>query len=249
MTTNDTPFNLGFRNRSPLTLGLLAGLSLGAAAGGCGLIDIPITLQTQEYTQNFGNTTGTVQSVSCTMDSQCSTVATQAAAGIMIPNATSTGFCETTSPQTCSARINATVSYTVDLSKDQSFVTQVGGKAVAIVKSISLGYGVPTNSLNFAIPELDLYIAPQGVTSVTDSRAVALDKIPAIAAGTTSADSANSITIDTSSPAGQLFVRSIQNPSQTFVLLANTKPVIKGGQAVPKGQITLRITPKIVVGF
>jgi hypothetical protein len=117
------------------------------------------------------------------------------------------------------------------------------------VRSISLKYGVPMNSTTFAIPELELYIAPQGVTSITDSRAIYIDKVPTIAKGQTLADGAGAITVDTSSKAGAQFVYYIQNPSQTFVLLVNAKPVVHAGDAMPAGAITVHVTPQITVGF
>jgi hypothetical protein len=187
--------------------------------------------------------------VPCTMQTDpCAAAASQVAAGAAQNGATVTGICDTTS-RTCTARVDATVSYPVDLSKDQGFTTQVAGKVVTIVKSISLEYGVPMNTVTIDIPQLDLYIAPQGVTKLPDSRAVFVDKIPAIAKRRTLPDGSGTITIETSSPAGALFVDSIKNPAKPFTLLINTKPVVKAGDPLPAGQMTINVTPKIVVGF
>ena len=229
--------------------GLATALLLGAASAGCGLIDIPITLQSQSYNADFGNASGNVTSVPCNSQSDpCTAAANQVAASAASSGATVTGVCDT-GTMTCTAKVNATVSYPVDLSKDQSFTTSVAGKAVAVVKSISLKYGVPKNTVSIDIPQLDLYIAPQGVTTIPDSRAVLIDHIPSIAKRTTLPDDSGDITIQTSSQAGAIFVDSIKNPSKPFTLLINTKPVVKAGDPLPAGQLTIKVTPQITVGF
>jgi hypothetical protein len=226
-----------------------AGLVLGAATGGCGLLDIPITLQTQSYMANFGSSSGTVSAVPCTAQTDpCMAAAQQVSQSTSGSGAMVTGICDTAA-QSCTAQLNATVAYPVDLSKDQSFNNGVAGKVVTVVKSISLKYGVPTNTTTFNIPQLDLYIAPQGVTQIPDSRAVFVDKIPSIAKRMTLPDDSGTITIQTNTPAGAIFVDSIKNPSKPFTLLINTKPVVRAGDPLPAGQLTVRVTPQITVGF
>lgn len=229
--------------------GLSAALLLGAATGGCGLLDIPITLQSQSYTANFGNASGTVNSVPCSAQTDpCTAAAQQVAAGAAQNGATVTGVCDTAT-STCTAQVSATVAVPVDLSQDQSFTTALAGKVVVVVKSISLKYGVPMNSVTIDLPQLDLYIAPQGVTKIPDSRAVLIDKIPPIGKRKTLPDDSGAITIDTSSPAGAIFVDSIKNPSKPFTLLINTKPTVKANDPLPAGQMTVKVTPQITVGF
>lgn len=237
-------------NKTPTwQLGVLAGLFVGAASGGCGLFDIPITLSTQEYKQNFGNSTGTVPSVSCTTQTDpCSQAASQVGSALAANGATVTGVCDT-SAMKCTAKLDATVSYSLSLANDQSFATSVAGKVVSVVHSISLKYGVPKNTATFNIPQLDLYIAPQGTTKIDDPKAVYIDKIPMLTKGQVIADGANSITVDTASKAGAQFIYYVQNPNQTFVLLVNAKPVVRAGDAMPAGELWLRVTPVITVGL
>jgi hypothetical protein len=249
MTTN--LFSLALnpsKKMSSWKLGLCAGFLIGAASSGCGL-GIPITLQTQTFMQNFGNSSGTVQSVPCTQQQDpCTQAAQQVSTALASDGATVTGICNTQAQQ-CTAQIDATVSYPVNLSMDQSFTSSVAGRAVSIVQSISLLYGVPTNTTTFPIPELDLYIAPAGVTSVTDSRAVYIDKVPSIAKAQTLPSNAGSITVQTNSPAGTQFVHYIQNPTTPFVILINAKPVLSAGEPLPAGEIVVNVTPQITVGF
>jgi hypothetical protein len=243
-----TSLSLGTLKRSHLKLGLAATLLVGAAGLGCGLLDIPIKLKTQEYQQNFGTATGTVPTVTCTAATDpCTSAATQVQ-GAVASGTTVTGSCDTAAMK-CMAQLNATVSYPVSLQNDQSFATSVAGKAVSVVHSIALQYGVAKNTLTFNLPEFDLYIAPMGVTRVDDPSAVYIDKVPSIQKGQTSADDAASITVDTSSKAGVQFVYYVQNPSKQFVLLANAKPVVKAGDPMPAGEIWLHITPVITVGL
>lgn len=235
--------------RRRLLRGLIASLVLGAATGGCGLIDIPITLQTQTYNADFGNASGTVTAVPCTMmQDPCTAAANQVAAGAAQNGATVTGVCDTAT-STCTARVDATVAYPVNLAQDQSFTSSVAGKVVTVVKSISLKYGIPMNTVSIDLPQLDLYIAPQGVTKIPDSRAVLVDKIPAIARKKTLPENSGTIIIETSSAAGAIFVESIKNPAKPFTLLINTKPTVKANDPLPAGKMTINVTPEIIVGF
>jgi hypothetical protein len=226
---------------------LLAGSLLAATAGGCGLFDQTITLQAQEFKQNFGSSMGMVPSVSCTMATDpCAQVANMVSGSVM--GATAKGVCDTAS-QKCTAEVSATFSYPITLSKEQNFATMVAGKAISVVHSITLKYGVSKNTTTFAIPETSLYIAPMGVTSVTDPRAVYIDKIPPIAKGTTIPDGGGSISLPEGSPARAEFVKYIQSPTTPFVLLGMAKPIVKAGDAMPAGEIWLRVIPEFVVGL
>ena len=220
---------------------------MAAASGGCGLFDQTITLQPQEFKQNFGNSSGMVPSVACTTAADpCAQVANMVSGSIM--GATAKGVCDT-SMQKCTAEVSATLSYPITLSKEQNFATSVAGKAVNIVHSITLKYGVSKNTTTFTIPETSLYIAPMGVTSVTDPRAVYIDKIPPIAKGTTIPDGGGSISLAEGTPARAEFVKYIQSPTTPFVLLGLAKPVVRAGDAMPAGEIWLRVIPEFVVGL
>ena len=45
------------------------------------------------------------------------------------------------------------------------------------------------------------------------------------------------------------FIKYIQSPTTPFVLLGNAKPVVKPGDAMPAGEIWLRVIPEFVVGL
>jgi len=237
--------------RRRIVLGALSVCAV-AAAGACGLInpdifDITIPLSPQEYTQDFGSNTGKVPSVPCTAAmNTCQTVANQV--GGSIQGATAKGICES-STSTCSAEIAATLSYQLQLSNEQSFATSVGGKVVSVVRAIELKYGVPTNTTTFTIPEMMIYIAPQGVKSETDPKAVYIDKIPAIAAKQTLPADSGSLKIAAGTPAFEQFSYYVKNPTTPFNFLLVAKPKVKAGDDVPSGKIVIRITPQITVGL
>lgn len=239
------------RTRRRILLGVVSACAV-AAAGACGLInadifDIPITLSTQEYTQDFGTNTGKVPSVACTTTANtCQQVANQV--GGSIQGATAKGICES-STMTCSAEISATLSYQLQIANEQSFATSVGGKVVSVVRSIELKYGVPTNTTTFAIPEMMLYIAPQGVKSETDPKAVYLDKIPMIAAKQTLPPDSGIIKLAAGTPAFEQFSYYVKNPTTPFNILLVAKPKVKANDDVPAGKIVIRITPALTVGL
>jgi hypothetical protein len=234
-----------------VTLLGLAALALGSAALGCGLIsadifDIPITLQAQTYTLNLGNNTGKVQPVPCRAEMDNCALA---ASGITLgAGSTVAGKCDTAA-MTCTAEVTAVLTYPVTLAEDQSFATSVGGKAVNAVRTIEFSYGVPTNTTTVDLPTSDLYIGPQNAKTPADQGVVFIDKIPAIARGTTIPDGSRKIAIADGTPAREKFIYYVQNPRVPFVLMLVTKPVVRANQDMPAGRLELKLTPKIVVGL
>jgi len=228
-------------------------LAAGAAAG-CGLLstnifDFTVKLTTQVYSQDFGMATGKVPTVACTSQTDpCSQVASQLATSV--PNAKATGRCNTTvAPNQCVADLNVTLAYPLTLAEDQSFASSLGGKVIDIVNTIDLAYGVPTNTTTFNIPEMQLYIGPSGAQSATDAGVELIDKIPAIARGTTIPDASRHIILAEGTKARDQFIYYIKNPQKPFVLLLVTKPTVKGGDDMPAGKLELRLTPSITVGL
>lgn len=237
-------------SRRAVLLGSAAAL-LGLTGFGCGLIsadifDFPITLQTQTYTLNLGTNSGKVPTAACTTETDnCS----QAASGITLgPGSTVVGKCDPAA-RSCTAEVTAVLTYPVTLAEDQSFATSVGGKAVNVVRSIELSYGVPTNMTTVDLPISDLYIGPQNAKSPTDQGVVLIDKIAAIPRGTTIPDGSRKITIADGTPAREKFVYYVQNPKVPFVLMLVTKPVVRAMQDLPAGKLELKLTPKIIVGL
>lgn len=232
-------------------LAALSALVLSGAAVGCGLIsadifDIPIRLQTQTYTLNLGNNTGKVPTAPCTAQADNCSAAAQ---GITLgPGSTVTGVCDTTA-KSCTAQVNAVLTYPVTLADDQSFATSVGGKVVNAVRSIELAYGVTTNTTTVNLPESDLYIGPQNAQKPTDQGVVFIDKIPPIARGTTIPEGSRKITIADGTEARTKFVYYVQNPKVPFVLMLVTKPVVRAMEDLPAGKLELKLTPTVVVGL
>lgn len=239
--------------RAPRRAALFAGaaLALGGGALGCGLIsadifDTSIRLQTQTYTMNLGNNTGKVPTAACTAQTDACSMA---ASGITLgPGSTVAGRCDTTT-KTCSAEVTAVLTYPVTLSDDQSFATSVGGKAVNVVRTIELSYGVTMNTTTVNLPESDLYIGPQNAQKPTDQGVVFIDKIPAIARGTQIPEGSRKISIADGTEARTKFIYYVQNPKVPFVLMLVSKPVIKANEDLPAGKLELKLTPTVVVGL
>lgn len=226
------------------------GLLLLFSSGSCGLLDVDITLATQTFMKSFGNTKGSVQSAPCTSQTDtCTAAAGPVNNAVAGSGATVSGVCDLAT-QTCQAELDVTFAAPLNLSQDQAFINGVAGKAVNIVKRITLKYGVPTNTTTFAIPELKLYLAPQGITSVADMTKVTyVDKISALSRGQTLPADAGRISIAENSPAFAKLVYYIQHPSEPFSVLLNTKTLVKAGEPMPAGDILVRVTPEITVGF
>jgi hypothetical protein len=221
------------------------------SGGGCGLVDAnvlttEIHLQTQTYQQNFGTATGTtVPSVPCTaQQNTCQQLQP------LLTSSDVTALCDGTA---CYAEANVTLTYTVNLSMDAAFQSSVGQKLVQAVQGIDLAYGLPTNTLTFEIPELDLYVGPQNATAVTSQGVVQVGTIGPFAAGVPVKDGSLHLTLDSTKPAWPQLVSDIMSPNVPFVFLISTSasnpPKIMAGDAVPAGQVQLDVLPTITVGI
>lgn len=224
--------------RARLALGVL----LAAPLGGCGLIDAnifdtTITLQTQTYMQDFGSSSGTVPSVPCNSDALCGAVSVQGAVG----------RCDTAT-QLCYADASLTLPYSVTLSKDASFQSGIGQKAVQSVRGIDLAYSIPSNTLTFAVPEITLYVGPQSAKAVTDPGVALIGKIPPLAARQT-LTTPGVLRVTDGSPARQLLVNAITTPNTPIVFLLSASPRINAKQELPAGAIQVNITPSLIVGL
>lgn len=226
-------------------------MAVGGLAG-CGVLDAldaTFSLAPQDYKQDFGTRTGMVPSIMCPLTPDpCATGATALQTMLQPNGGMITGTCDTAASR-CAFKTNITVKNPITLAMDQSFATGVAGKAVSILKALTLSYEIPRNTLSVGLPESQIYIAPMGTADVTSPQAALLGKIPAISKGQTIAAGGGSIKVDVNSPAGQQLTQYLKNPTTPFLFLLNTQPTLTGGSALPSGDIQVRITPSITVGF
>jgi hypothetical protein len=208
---------------------------------GCGLISSDITkltfdLPTETYTFDTAQWNippalngASVPPIACTSDSECCTWGI--AAGIDCATTMLTcqsGACTAAFPESQATSINLSTDVKPSLSQYTSLVS---------ISISRITYNVKSNTLNVDVPPLSIYLAPDGVTSPTDSRAQLFGTVPSIAAGTTPTGNVQLV-----SNAAAVFQTFTGNLSTPFEIITAATVVIGAGTPVPTGAITIDVT-------
>jgi hypothetical protein len=223
---------------------------VGAPACSTNVFDTNVKLATQTYQMDFGSATGTIPTVTCGAGAPSVCDTQQRAAVTTTPGpsqVTVQAGCDSATSR-CFLEATARLTYLVDVLQDGGFVTAVERHSAWTVKSVNLAYTVPTNTLTFDIPSVDVYVGPPGTTSETDPGVAHVDSTMPIAAGTTFVDQPRQLTVAAGSDARNLIVSSVEN-KQTIVFVVVAKPRVEAGAPIPAGHLELDIYPTLVLGF
>ena len=227
-------------------LSLKATTSAIAALGlvGCGLISSDITKVTFDLpkeTYTFDTAQWNIPpalrglafpSIACGSDNDCCTLG--AAAGLdctMTTLACQSGSCAAELPESQATSIDLATDVMPSLSQYTSLVS---------ISISRITYTVRSNSLNIDVPPLSIYLAPDGVTDPTDSRAQLFGTVPAITAGSTPTGNVQLV-----SNAASVFQTFTGNLSTPFEIITAATVVIGAGTPVPTGAITIEVTGAI----
>lgn len=228
-----------------------AAIATLVVAGGCSrdVFDVTVNLKTENYRADFGLASGTIPVVACdpAAADACAagtvvdvTVSSVAPADIQV----STG-CDGTTAR-CFAQASARVPYTVDVFQDDAFTSKVASHVVEFVRVADFAYTVSANTLTFDVPQIDIYVGPEGTTRETDPGVVAVGSTPPLPAGTVL--TAGHLTVDDGSPARAAIEDDIRNerPLTFLIVLA---PTLEAGAPVPGGTIQVDVSPQLLVGL
>jgi hypothetical protein len=211
---------------------------------GCGLISTDITkvtfdLPTETYTFDTAQWNippaldGAVfPSVPCPSGADCCALGT--AVGLSCtttPLSCMSGSCGATLPESQATMINLSTDVMPSLSSYTSLVS---------ISISSIKYTVRSNTLNVDVPPLSIYLAPNGVTDPTDSRAQLFGTVPTIPAGSTPTGNVQLV-----SNAASVFQMFTSNLSTPFEIITAATVVIGAGTPVPTGAITIAVTGAI----
>ncbi|HVT08942.1 MAG TPA: hypothetical protein VHO67_15895 [Polyangia bacterium] len=213
---------------------------LGVVLFGCSLDITRITFDLPKQTYSF-NTSMWVNlppaaagvsfpSIPCSSDAQCCMLA--AAANLdcnTTPLTCPAGTCEADVPESAYSPIN--------LAMQVPQLATFPGHSLVKVSIASIKYVVSDNTLNVDLPEMQIYLAPDGVTDASDASAMLFGTIPPIPAGTDPAGA-----VEKAPNADAVLQMYTSNVSQTFNVIAKTTVVIAAGTPVPNGQITVTVT-------
>ena len=220
---------------------------LGSAGASCSsdIFDLEVALDAQSYAFDFGKAQGTIPTVTCdpAAPGVCGSappISVDPSLGVPANVEVSLG-CDAGSRH-CFAQAAARVS--------QPMVVQAGDLAresISYIQFADIAYTVPTNSLTFQVPSIDVYAGPGGSQRETDPGVALLGTTAAIPAGTTITTEQHLI-IDDDTPARPLIEDAIRNLDELAFIVVVT-PRIDAGGAMPAGVIRVNVYPSVVVNF
>lgn len=220
-----------------LWAGLYAGLV--AAVGGCGLIssdvtDFDLSLPNKTYTVDSASfdvngDPDAVLSMSCTPQSG----ACELAGEMACPEGQCRGQCSA-STSLCELVIPVHPFTTVNLAEEKPELATIDDQEFVSVTIDTITYAVSENTMNRQTPALTLYVAPQSVTSPTDTAAIAIGDIPAVDAGMTVTTTPMQIT----QGGHAALVDAMKDFRTPFNVIVGTDIVLRSGEPLPTGKMT-----------
>jgi hypothetical protein len=209
-----------------------------------------VNLAKQVYSADFGNAQGTIPVITC--DPAGPDVCGAAVGATEIATGTATAEVQTACDAVtmrCFARARVLGTTSVDVLQDDGFITKVQRRAVVLVHDADIAITVPVNTLTFAVPAIQIYVGPAGVTRETDAGVVSVGVTDPLAAGmTVGANDARHLVVRDGTPAHDFMSQAIRN-KQTMVFLMVMAPRLDAGATVPAGAIEVDLAPKLKVGL
>lgn len=229
---------------------VMAVLTAALTLAGCSpdIFDVSVELGEEAFRLDFGSTAGTVPALACDP-------AAPQACGSDGVIALENGVGETEvvarcdgATSRCYVQANTHVFYTVDVLRDEAFVSRVGRKAVTLVRMLDVAYSVPTNTATFDVPRLDVYVGPPEARLPGDAGVTLVDSVPLIAAGQMiTADAPGHLTIADQSPGRALIESSIKRKAP-FVFIVTAAPRLESGAPLPSGKMDVVLRPLLGLG-
>jgi len=231
--------------------GICALAAFLVAGAGCGWFDFDVDLAKQSFALDFGQQTGVMPTVACDASGGACSAAMSftfdASSTAGAPSDVDVSVACDQGSQLCYAQASARASQTVAVLQDDSFSSKVGRNTLSLVKLADIAYTIPSNTLTFDIPHVDVYAGPAGSTRETDPGVALVGTTQPIMAGVTSSD-AQHLIVDDNSPARPVIEHAVEN-KQDFVFIVVASPRLDAGMAVPAGAIQIDIAPKLTIGL
>jgi hypothetical protein len=219
-----------------------------AVAVGCGLIskDIlrtPFSLPPKTYsfdTVGWHLPSGTIPEIPCG-DGQVVTDCCNPPAPLPQPDCSVNSLsCDS---NVCALHVEVSVSQTVDLKKEVPALSSFSNQSLISVSISQIKYAY-SSSMNIDLPPVDLYLAPDGVTSASDPSAKKFGRTKTIPAGGTSDD-----TVDLDPNGGAAFTDYAHHFGTPFNFIAATTVVIPSGSPIPSGRVNITVQGTATAGL
>jgi hypothetical protein len=221
------------------------------AACSSDVFDVDVALSSHPFNADFSPSNGTIPTITCdpTMPGLCGL-------GQVLAVTTSDGSpadvnvdvgCDSGTNR-CFAEAHARLVYELDVLQDDAFVTKVERRAISFVRMLDIAYTMPTNTLTFAVPRVDVYVGPMGARTESDAGVSIVDSITSIGAGTTFVDEPRHLMLADGSPARTLIEQNVQSKTP-FVFMLVTAPRLEAGAPAPGGAFEIDLVPTVRLGF
>jgi hypothetical protein len=233
----------------------MLGLMVAGAIGGCSadVFDVPVDLGARSFALDFGPPSGTIPTVTCDeaiVQEACGsapTVAVDTSSTTGVPSDVEVALGCDDSTDRCFAQASAHLSQPVNVLQDDAFVTRVERHALAFVHLVDVAYTIPSNTLTFDIPQIDIYAGPAGSRRETDPGVAIVGSTQPIAAGTVVTEPQH-VTISDDTPARPVIEDAIEN-KQEFVFIVVANPRLESGAPIPAGAAQIDVFPSLVIGL
>jgi len=139
----------------------------------------------------------------------------------------------------CTLRFPVSVSQQVDLKQEVPELANVQSQSLVDIYVSQVRYSV-TSTLNVPLPSIDLYVAPDGVTSAMDPAAQLFGTVPETPP-MTSGDGNVDIVPDADSVFAQ-YAHALGTP---FNFIATTTVVVPSGSPIPNGRVEVTVTGQV----
>ena len=226
-----------------------AGLWLAALAPACGsdTDSFDVTLSTATATVDLGSATGQVPDIACdpAAPQQCGADADIAISGDAGTAAIRAGCDPATNH--CFVTSQVRIARTVTVLDDDSVGSWIGRHSLTFVRSVDVGVTVPTNTLTFDVPGIDVFVGPEGTALETDPGVLAVGSVALVPAGTVVAEP-RQVALADGSPARD-FVEATVLDRKPFVFVMVFSPRLESGAAVPAGVLEVALLPRVRIGL
>jgi hypothetical protein len=143
----------------------------------------------------------------------------------------------------CALHIPVSVSQVMDLKKEVPALSSFSNQSLIDVAITQIKYAY-SSSMNVDLPPVDLYLAPEGVTSASDPSAKKFGRTKTIPAGATGDD-----TVDLDPSGGAAFTDYAHHFGTPFNFIAATTVVIPSGSPIPSGRVNIIVQGTATAGI
>lgn len=135
----------------------------------------------------------------------------------------------------CALHVPVSVAQQMDLKKEVPALSSFSNQSLINVSITQIKYAY-SSTMNVDLPPVDLYIAPDGVTSASDPTAKKFGRTKTVPANNTGED-----TVDLDPEGGAAFTNAAHHFGTPFNFIAATTVIVSSGAPIPSGRVSITV--------